>query len=102
VRFMDSRGWNLPVHAAQVTPAEKGKKVTLVMMRQTWDPGSQFGRTGSNMFMVLELNVRDKGAGDGRLYEDANIRIILPGGGIEMTKYEAAPKIIIQVNEVKK
>jgi hypothetical protein len=102
VRFTDSRGWNLPIHAAQVVPGEKGKKLTLVMLRQTWDPGAQFVRVGGNYFMVLELNVNAKGAGDGRLYEDASIRFILPDGRIEMTKYGAAPKIIIQVNEVKK
>jgi hypothetical protein len=102
VRFTDSRGWNLPIHAAQVVPGKTGKKLTLVMLRQTWDPGAQFVRVGGNYFMVLELNVNAKGAGDGRLYEDASIRFILPDGRIEMTKYEAAPKIIIQVNEVKK
>ena len=101
VRFMDSRGWNLPIHAVQLVPAEKGKKLVCVMLRQVWDPGSQFVRVGENFFMVLELNLRDKGAGDGRLYEDASIRFILPDGKIEMTKYGAAPKILIQASEVK-
>jgi hypothetical protein len=102
VRFMDSRGWNLPIHAVQVVPGEKGKKLTCVLLRQVWDPGSTFVRSGANYFMVLELNLREKGAGDGRLYEDASIKFILPDGRTEMTKYGAAPKIIIQVNEVKK
>jgi hypothetical protein len=102
VRFMDSRGWNLPIHAAQVLPAGKGRKITCVLLRQTWDPGAQFVRAGANYFMVLELNLNEKGMGDGRLYEDASIKFQLPDGRIEMTKYESAPKIIVQVNELKK
>ncbi len=101
VRFMDSRGWNLPIHVAQIVTTDKGRKLTCVLLRQVWDPGSQFVRVGGNYFMVLELNLRDKGAGDGRLYEDANIRFTLPDGKIGMTKYGAAPKILIQANEVK-
>ncbi|HVP90504.1 MAG TPA: hypothetical protein VMS75_04730 [Terriglobales bacterium] len=101
VRFMDSRGWNLPIHAAQIVTTDKGRKLTCVLLRQVWDPGSQFVRTGPNFFMVLELNLPTKGVGDGRLYEDASVRFVLPDGKIEMTKYEAAPKILIQVNEVK-
>jgi hypothetical protein len=101
VRFMDSRGWNLSIHAVQMIPGEKGRKLVCVLLRQVWDPGSQFVRTGQNFFMVLELNLPNKGAGDGRLYEDATVRFILPDGKVEMTKYGAAPKILIQASEVK-
>jgi hypothetical protein len=98
---MSSRGWNLPIHAAQVTPMGKGKKVMCVLLRQAWDPGSTLTRTGADYFMILELNLDEKGVGEGRLSEDAGISLRTPEGRIEMTRYGSAPKIIIQVSEVK-
>lgn len=103
VRIMDSRGWNLPIHAVQVIPTEKGTKLQCFMLRQVWDPGSQFmTRTGSGFFMVLELYLNEKGKGDGRLYEDAGIIFQPSTGRIEMQKYGSAPKILIQASAEKK
>lgn len=102
VRFMDSRGWNLEIHAAQSVPTPKGRKITCVMFRQAWDPGSQFARSGADYFMILVLNLNEKGTGEGRLYEDAGIQFRLPEGLIEMTKSGSAPKVLIQAAQVKK
>jgi hypothetical protein len=102
VRFMDSRGWNLDIHAAQSLPTAKGRKILCVLFRQTWDPGAQFARTGANYFMIVELNLNEKGTGEGRLYEDAGIQFRLPEGVIEMTKSGSAPKLLIQAAQVKK
>jgi len=101
VRFMSSRGWNLPIHAALTVPTEKGKKVLLFFNRQTWDPGSQIIR-GRNFFMVMELTLNAKGKGEGRFYEDAEIKLDPELGRIEMETYESAPKIFPQVQEVVK
>ena len=99
VRFMSSRGWNLPIHAAVTIPTEKGKKVLLFFNRQTWDPGSQIIR-GRYFFMVIELKFNAKGRGEGRFYEDAQIKLDSMLGKIEIENYESAPKIFPQVQEV--
>lgn len=101
VRFMYARGWNLPIHAAQVLPTEKGKKVMLFLNRQGWDPGS-YQKPGRNFFMVIELKLDAKGKGEGRFYEDAQIRLDSMLGKIEMETYESAPKILPQVQEIVK
>lgn len=102
VRFMSARGWNLPIHAAVTVPTEKGKIVRLFFNRQNWSPGTRFGSTGRHFFMVIELKLNDKGKGEGRFYEDAQIRLDSVLGKIEMETYESAPKIIPQVQEVVK
>ena len=101
VRFMSGRGWNLPIHAAMTVLTEKGKKVLLFFNRQTWDPGSQINR-GRHYFMVMELTLNAKGKGEGRFYEDAQIKLDSVLGKIEMETYESAPKIFPQVQEVVK
>jgi hypothetical protein len=101
VRFMFARGWNLPVHAAQVLPTEKGKKVLVFLNRQGWDPGS-FQKGGRHFFMVMELKLNEKGKGEGRFYEDAQIKLDSMLGKIELETYESAPKILPNVQEVVK
>jgi hypothetical protein len=101
VRFLSSRGWNLPIHAALTVPTEKGKNVLLFFNRQTWDPGSQIIR-GRHFFMVIELKLNAKGKGEGRFYEDAQIKLDSVLGTIEMETYESAPKLFPQVQEVRK
>lgn len=102
VRFMSARGWNLPIHAAVTVPTEKGKIVRLFFNRQNWSPGTRYGSTGRHFFMVIELKLNDKGKGEGRFYEDAQIKLDSVLGKIEMETYESAPKIIPQVQEVVK
>jgi hypothetical protein len=102
VRFMSARGWNLPIHAAVTVPTEKGKIVRLFFNRQNWNPGTQFGSTGRHFFMVIELKLNQKGKGEGRFYEDAQIKLDSVLGKIEMETYDSAPKILPQVQEVVK
>ena len=100
VRFMSARGWNLPIHAAVSTPAEKGKRILLFFNRQNWDPGSRFMSTGRNFFMVMELKLNEKGKGEGRFYEDAQVKIDAGLGHLDLQSYDSAPKILPQVQEV--
>jgi len=100
VRFMYARGWNLPIHAALVFPTEKGKKILLFFNRQNWEPGSQFASTGRHFFMVMELKLNEKGKGEGRFFEDAQIKLDPLLGKIEMETYESAPKAFPYVQEV--
>jgi len=100
VRFMHSRGWNLPIHAAQFTATEKGKKVRLFLLRQTWNPGSQFATTGRYLFMAIELDLNEKGKGSGRYFEDASLQMDPVAGTIVMDSYASAPKIFPTVQQV--
>jgi len=101
VRFMYSRGWNMPIHMAQVLPTDKGRKVILVLNRQGWDPGS-YQKPGRHYFMVVELKLNAKGKGEGRLYEDAQIQLDTMLGKINLETYESAPKLLPQVQQVAK
>ena len=99
VRFMYARGWNLPIHTAQVVPTEKGKKIVLMLNRQGWDPGA--AQTGSrHYFMCIELNLNEKGKGEGRFYEDAQMELDSTLGTIKLGAYDGAPRILPQVQEV--
>lgn len=102
VRFMYSRGWNLPIHAAQFTATDKGKKVRLFLLRQNWNPGSHFASTGRYLFMSIELDVNEKGKGTGRFSEDASINMDPEAGTIVMDSYASAPKIFPTVQLVVK
>ena len=102
VRFMYTRGWNLPIHAAQFTATEKGKKIRLFFLRQNWNPNSQFASTGRYLFMAIELDIGEKNQGTGRLYEDASIKMDPDSGTIIMDSYGSAPKMFPTVQLVVK
>ena len=101
VRIMDSRGWNIPVLAAQVIPTQKGTKLQCFMLREAWNPETRVLRE-IDFFMVLELNLDEKGTGDGRLYQDAGIDLQPQTGLIEMSRFGSAPKVLFQVRAEKK
>jgi hypothetical protein len=99
VRFMYSRGFNITVHAALTVPTDKGKKVLLFLNRQQWDPGYQ-KTMGRYLFMAIELKLNAKGKGEGRFYDDAQIRLEPSLGLIAIETYDSSPKIFPQVQEV--
>jgi hypothetical protein len=99
VRFMYSRGFNIIVHAALTVPTEKGKKVLLFLTRQQWDPGYQ-KTMGRYLFMAIELKLNAKGKGEGRFYDDAQIRLDPGLGLIAVETYDSTPKLFPQVQEV--
>jgi len=101
VRFMYAHGFNIPIHAAFLIPTEKGKKILLFSNRQQWDPGYQKSM-GRNLFMAIELKLNEKNKGEGRFYEDAQIRLEPQEGTIVVESYEGSPKIFPQVQEVVK
>ena len=101
VRFMYSHGFNIPIHAAFSIPTEKGKKILLFSNRQQWDPGYQKSM-GRNLFMAIELKLNEKNKGEGRFYEDAQIRLEPQEGTIVVESYDGSPKIFPQVQEVVK
>jgi hypothetical protein len=99
VRFMYTRGFNLTIHAAITVPTEKGKKVLLFFNRQQWDSSYQRSMA-RNLFMGIELKLNAKGKGEGRFYEDAQIRLDPQEGLIAVETYDGTPKLFPQVQEV--
>jgi hypothetical protein len=100
VRILDRRGWNLTIHAAQLIPTEKGTKLQCFLIREAWNQETQMIRS-EDYFMVLELYLDEKGTGDGRFYQDAGIDLLPQMGHIQMKRYGAPPKVIIQVRREK-
>jgi hypothetical protein len=101
VRFMYTRGFNLTIHAAIKIPTEKGEKILLFFNRQQWD--SNYQRTRArHLFMAIELKLNQKGRGEGRFYEDAQIQLEPAEGTIVVEAYEGSPKIFPQVQRVVK
>lgn len=101
VRFMYARGYNMEIHMAQILPTDKGRKLVLALNRQAWAQGSYQVR-GRHYFMIIEVDLNEKGRGEGRFYEDAQLRLDPNLGKIEMETYESAPKVFVQVQEVVK
>jgi hypothetical protein len=52
--------------------------------------------------MAIELTLNEKGKGEGRFYEDAQIRLQPEDGTIAVETYDGSPKIFPQVQEVVK
>jgi hypothetical protein len=96
---MYSRGFNIPIHAALTVPTEKGKKVLLFMNRQQWDSGYQ-KTMGRYLFMAIELKLNEKGKGEGRFYDDAQVKLEPSLGLMSVETYDATPKLFPQVQEV--
>ncbi|MGB4705588.1 MAG: hypothetical protein WBI18_11030 [Candidatus Saccharicenans sp.] len=102
VRFLYARGYNLTIHMAQMREEADGKKkVILVFRKEPWSQGTQLG-VGRFYFMVIELTLNEKGKGEGRFYEDAQIQFDLVNGRVFLQEYGISPKIIASVQEVKK
>lgn len=84
------RGVKINIHAAHSLPTEKGRKIWLFTQRQSWDPEAQQRTDQRFPFMAIELTLDKKGKGEGKIYEQASIK--LSGQGmIEMESYNTAP-----------
>lgn len=89
-RPVGGRGVKIPIHVAHSLPTEKGRKIVLFTQRQAWDTEVQQKTDPRFTFMAIELNVDTKGKGDGRIYEQARIRITTQGM-MELESYNSAP-----------
>lgn len=103
--FHGARGLNIAIHAAQVIPGENGRKILLFTEKQTWEVDVQQRVDGRFPFMVFELDLDNKGNGEGKIYENAQIK--LKGdretgtGAVEMESYNSAPKVLFAVTLAK-
>lgn len=90
INFLSSRGLNLRINAAAEQLTEKGRKILLVMERQSWDTETRIRIDRHYLFMVMELDVDSNGKGKGKLYKGANIRL---GGKTLIDITDALPQM---------
>lgn len=105
IRFLAAHGLNIAIHVAQSIPKENGKTIMLFTERQAWEVDVSQRTDGRFPFMIVELNVDNKGKGEGRLYENAQIKMQgEQNSGLAtmlMESYNSAPKILFGVQLVK-
>jgi hypothetical protein len=105
VIFFGTRGLKINIHVAQVIPKENGRKILLFTERQAWDTDVLQRMDGRYPYLVVELDVNNKGKGEGRIYENAQIK--LTGNRearkaiMEMESFNSAPKSLFGVSLVK-
>jgi hypothetical protein len=85
------RGTKLILHAAQSTQTDKGRQIFLVAESYSWDIGTSFSFDQRFPFMVIELDINNKGKGKGKIYLSARIGLTSKGT-IEMESYSSPPK----------
>jgi len=105
ISFYGTRGLKINIHVAEVIPTEKGRKILLFAERQTWDVDVLQRMDGRFPYMAVELNVDNRGKGDGKLYENAQIRFngdkAAGTSTLELESYNSAPKVLFGVQLVK-
>ncbi len=100
VRPTGGRGKKIFLHAAQNIHADKGRKILLVTESQSWSLDTIQRFNSKYPFLVIELNLDNKGKGKGKIYLQADIR--LTGHGIiEMVSYDSPPKPLFGVRVLK-
>lgn len=91
IQPIGGRGTKLDLHAAQSIPTEKGRHVILVAESYSWDIGTSFYYDQRFPFLVIELDINDKGKGKGKIYLSARIKLTSQGT-IELDSYSSPPK----------
>jgi hypothetical protein len=99
-RPIGGRGVKINLHAAHSVSTENGRQILLFTQRQTWDLDMQQRIDRRFPFMVIELNLDDKGNGEGKIYEQANIRLTA-WGTMEMEAYNSPPRQLYDLQKVK-
>ncbi len=90
IRPAAGRGVKISIHVAHSLPTKKGRKIFLFTQRQSWDAEVQQRTDPRFTFMAVELDVNKKGNGDGKIYEQARVRIT-EQGIMELESYNSAP-----------
>ena len=95
------RGVQIVLNAAQSLPTKKGRQILLVSRSQSWDLNTRLGYDGRYPFMVIQLNLNEKGKGSGKIYQQADI-ILTKEGIIELAETGSPPKQLSGVSIQKK
>jgi hypothetical protein len=99
IRFMGSRGLNIPVKVANDLAIDGGRKIQLFADAQGWNVDSRKTSEGQFLFMVVELEVNAKGKGGGRIYETARVGFS-PEGDFKMETYLTTPIVLSAVKKL--
>jgi len=94
------RGINIIIHGANSVRTEKGRQILLFAQRGSWDVEMSQRIDHRFPFMVIELNLDNKGKGTGKIYEQASIRLT-PERTFEMDGYNSPPKQLWDVKLLK-
>jgi len=100
IRPIGGRGVKITIHAAQNIQTDKGRKVLLFAERKGWDADARQKIDRRFSFMVIELNINNKGKGEGKIYEQANIKLTSQGT-IEIESYNSPPQQLWGVKVLK-
>jgi len=95
------RGIKIVIHAAHSIPKKKGRKIMLFTPRQTWEADAHQRLDMRFPFMVIELDINEKGTGKGRIYEQASIQLTAEGA-VAMESYLSAPLVLWGVKALRK
>jgi hypothetical protein len=94
------RGIKIIIHGAHSYPTEKGRKILLFAQRGSWDVELSQRVDHRFPFMVIELDVDNKGKGTGKIYEQASLRLT-PERTFEMDGSNSPPKQLWDVKLLK-
>jgi hypothetical protein len=94
------RGIKINIHIAQSIPEEKGRKILLFSQRQSMDADRQLAIDRRYPFMIIEFNLDEKDKGEGKLYEQANVRFT-GLGTIELESYNSPPRQLYDISKKK-
>ncbi len=94
-------GVKIIIHVAHSIQTDKGRKILLFTPRQSWDVGAVQRIDPRFPFMVIELEIKDKGDGKGRIYEQASIELT-EQGTMGMESYFSPPLVLWGVKALKK
>jgi hypothetical protein len=100
VRPTGGRGTRIILHAAQSTPAEKGRNIILVAESESWNLGSTMRLDSRFPYAVIEFSLNEKGKGTGNIYVSAEIKFTSEGT-IERGDYRIPPKQLLGVAVMK-
>lgn len=100
LRPIGGRGMQITIHAAQSTPTEKGRHIILVGESQSWSTDSRRRQDNRFPYMVVELDINEKGKGSGEIYLSANIKLTSQGT-IERSGYDRPPQQLIGLRRIK-
>ncbi|MBN2207347.1 MAG: hypothetical protein JW742_08070, partial [Candidatus Aminicenantes bacterium] len=105
VIIFGSRGLKVNIHVAQVVPKENGRKIFLFTEKQSWDLEVVQRMDDRYPYLVIELDLDNRGKGSGKIYENAQIRMSGDASSgtsaMELESYNSTPKSVFGVSLVK-
>ncbi len=99
IRFMGSRGLNIPLKVANDIVTDGGRKVQLFAEAQGWNVEARKSYDGQFLFLVVELEFNAKGKASGRICEAARVSFT-PQGTFKMETYLTTPVMLSAVKKL--